>query len=152
MTDVLAHLKNLRRISPALATSGQPSESDLALIANEGFEVIINLALHDNPTYSLKDEPGTVASLGMEYVHIPVQWESPTAQDLASFFHAMAQCEGRRVWVHCAANMRVTAFMGLYMVNVLGRSHSEAFAPMRSVWTANPRWAAFIEENLAHAG
>ena len=142
MSDVLAHVKNLRRISPDLATSGQPSESDLAIIASEGFDVVINLALHDNPTYSLKDEPGTVESLGMEYVHIPVQWENPTKQDLASFCHAMSRCQGRKVWVHCAANMRVTAFMGLYLANVVGRSHTEAFALMQSVWTANPSWAA----------
>ena len=88
----------------------------------------------------------------MEYVHIPVQWENPTAQDLARFCQAMTRCQGRKIWVHCAANMRVSAFMGLYQANVLGRSRSEAFALMQSVWAANPRWAAFIEENLAHAG
>jgi protein tyrosine phosphatase (PTP) superfamily phosphohydrolase (DUF442 family) len=87
----------------------------------------------------------------MKYVHIPVQWENPTQGDLAAFCEAMTRCKGRRIWVHCAANMRVTAFVGLYRANVLGWKRSEAFALMQSVWSANPRWAAFIEENLVHA-
>jgi uncharacterized protein (TIGR01244 family) len=150
MSDVLAGIKNLRRISPDLATSGQPSEADLAAIAAEGFEVVINLAFHDNPSYSLRDEAGTVAALGMEYVHIPVQFDRPTRRDLVGFCEAMTRCQSRKVWIHCAANMRVTAFLGLYRVNVLGWESAKAFALMDSVWAPNERWATFITENIAH--
>lgn len=148
MSDPLADIRNLRRISPELVTSGQPGEAHFATIAAEGFEVVINLGLHGNPGYSLEDEPGTVQSLGMEYIHIPVQWEAPSPQDLSAFCSAMNRCQGRRIWVHCAANMRVTAFVGLYRANVLGWERSEAFALMESVWSPNPLWARFIEENL----
>jgi protein tyrosine phosphatase (PTP) superfamily phosphohydrolase (DUF442 family) len=41
--------------------------------------------------------------------HIPVQFGAPTERDLLAFFDAMDRNSGRRVWVHCAANMRVTA-------------------------------------------
>lgn len=69
-----------------LATAGQPTESQLASAATAGFEVVINLAFHDNPRYSLKDEPGLVKSLGMEYTHIPVPFDAPSEAELSAFF------------------------------------------------------------------
>ena len=151
MSDVFAGLKNLRRVSPTLATSGQPSEAQLAQIAADGFEVVINLALHDDPRYSLQNESGTVAALGMEYIHVPVQFASPKRTDLLAFFEAMRRAIGRRVWVHCAANMRVTAFLGLYWATHEGWEPGKAFELMESVWKPNDVWAAFISENLSHA-
>jgi protein tyrosine phosphatase (PTP) superfamily phosphohydrolase (DUF442 family) len=57
-----------------------------------------------NPRYSLKDEAGEVARLGIEYIHIPVQWSHPKRENLLAFYDAMTRRQERRVWVHCAAN------------------------------------------------
>ena len=111
---VVSDIHNYRQAAPDLATSGQPREDQLAAIAATGYDLVINLALHDDPRYSLKDEASSVRALGMAYVHIPVQFGAPTTEDLALFFDAMDRAKGLRVWVHCAANMRVTAFLGLY--------------------------------------
>ena len=62
----------VRAIDESLCTSGQPTVAQLQEIASAGFQTVINLALHDDPRYSLPDEAGTVRSLGMGYVHIPV--------------------------------------------------------------------------------
>ena len=110
----IGEIHNYRQAAPDLGTSGQPDEGQLVAIAAAGYEVIINLALHDDASYSLRDERKSVQSLGIEYVHIPVQFSGPTEKDLALFFDAMDRSKGHRVWVHCAANMRVTAFLGLY--------------------------------------
>ncbi len=148
MTDALAEIKNLRRVSTHLATSGQPNLSQLAAIAGEGFEVVINLALHDDPRYALPDEAGAVSGLGMEYMHIPVKFDSPTTGDLHLFFDAMARNRSRKIWVHCAANMRVTAFLGLYWATQDGQPYDQAFELMNSVWRPNEVWSAFISNNL----
>lgn len=39
----------------------------MAAIAAAGYDVVINLALHDDPRYSLKDEAASVRALGLEY-------------------------------------------------------------------------------------
>jgi protein tyrosine phosphatase (PTP) superfamily phosphohydrolase (DUF442 family) len=147
----VAAIYNYRPIDARLATSGQPNEEQLAAIAAEGYEVIINLALHDDPRYSLPDEAGTARALELDYVHIPVKFGAPTAQDLYTFFEAMEYHAHRRIWVHCAANMRVTAFLGLFLVLRQGYSEERAFEPMRSVWNPNPTWSAFIASQLAKA-
>ena len=139
---------NFRLAGPDLATSGQPTEVQLQAIAAEGYQIVINLALHDDPRCSLPDEERSVRSLGMDYVHIPVQFDSPTEIDLERFFAAMDASKGKRIWVHCAANMRVTAFVGLYRHLREGQSKVDAFALMNDVWQPNPVWSAFIHDRL----
>jgi uncharacterized protein (TIGR01244 family) len=145
----LADIRNFREIDSTLLTAGQPSEAQLADAARQGVRVIINLALHDDPRYSLADEAGCVRDLGMAYVHIPVQFKAPTEQDLVAFFAAMDAHKGEKALVHCAANYRVTAFVGLYRAIREGRAPEDAFAPMRSVWEPDEVWKAFIAEMLA---
>ena len=50
--------------------------------------------------------------------------------------------------VHCAANKRVTAFLGLYRVLKQGWSPEQAFALMHSVWEPDATWAQFIAAML----
>jgi protein tyrosine phosphatase (PTP) superfamily phosphohydrolase (DUF442 family) len=143
---------NYLRIDAALATSGQPSVDELGAVASDGTEVVIKLALHDDPRYSLPDEAGTVSALGMTYVHIPVKFDAPTERDLFAFFDAMERHRGRKLYVHCAANKRVSAFLGLYRVIRQGWDAERAFAPMREIWEPNAAWAPFIAAMLEKHG
>ncbi|MCG8337603.1 MAG: protein tyrosine phosphatase family protein [Proteobacteria bacterium] len=140
---------NFLQVESSLSTSGQPSEAQLSALAEKGYDVIINLALHNDPRYSLYDETGLVESLGMTYIHIPVQFDAPTEKDLDSFFNAMKSLENKKVHIHCAANMRVTAFLGLYYLIKQKKSKEEAFDPMHSIWEPDDVWSSFISSVLA---
>ena len=149
---MLDQIRNFRQVSASLATSGQPSESQLAEIAASGYDLIVNLALHDDPRYSLPDEAASVASLGLEYVHIPVTFDAPAESDLEQFIAVMKGAERRRAWIHCAANFRVSAFLGLYWTVALGWPVDRAFALMESVWQPDEVWSRFISAQLARSG
>ena len=152
MSASIEAIYNYRQADDRVATSGQPDEAELAGIAAAGYTVVINLALHDDPRYSLADEAGTVSALGMIYVHIPVQFTSPTREDLYAFFAAMERHRDAMVWVHCAANKRVSTFVGLYRRLRQGWPQSEAFALQHEVWQPNEIWAHFISTILGDAG
>jgi len=139
-----------RAVDDVLCTSGQPTVEQLSAISAAGFKAVINLALHDDPRYSLPDEPGTAKSLGLIYVHIPVQFEAPADADLQDFFAAMDAHRDEKLWVHCAANIRVSAFLGLYRVIRQGWAVEQAFELMHEVWQPNEIWSAFIERALAN--
>ncbi len=145
----LAAITNYRRLAPDLITGGQPTEAQLALVAAAGAEVVINLGRLD-PAYALPDERGTVEALGLIYEHIPVAWEQPTPADLDTFFAAMDRHAGRRVFVHCAANYRASAFVMLYRVLRLGWPIANALPDMRTIWdpAEYPAWQAFLERAL----
>jgi uncharacterized protein (TIGR01244 family) len=143
----LSDIYNFRKVGATLSTSGQPTEAQLSSVARSGVQVVINLALQNSPS-ALKDEAGAVAALGMGYVHIPVEFSAPTEADLLAFFAAMDASRARKVLVHCAANKRVTAFLGLYRVLRQGWSHDDAFALMHSVWEPDATWTRFIAAML----
>ena len=109
----IEEIRNYVALSGGLATGGQPSEEQIQELAQAGFELIINLGLLD-PRYCLEDEVGLVRSLGMEYHHIPVNFQAPTIEDLTQFFTVMQAAAGKRIFVHCAANYRVSSFVSLY--------------------------------------
>ena len=140
----IEEIKNYVALSGELATGGQPSEEQIQELAQAGFELIINLGLLD-PRYCLEDEIGLVASLGMAYHHIPVNFQAPTIEDLTQFFTVMQAAAGKRVFVHCAANYRVSSFVSLYGQAKLGWSSEQAVTHVRRLWEPNEVWAAFIE-------
>jgi protein tyrosine phosphatase (PTP) superfamily phosphohydrolase (DUF442 family) len=144
----LRDARNFREVDDRLLTAGQPTEAHLADAAGQGVQVVVNLALHGDPRYSLPDEAGCVRQLGMAYVHIPVQFKAPTEENLLAFFDAMDAHTGEKTLVHCAANYRVTAFVGLYRVIRQGWEIDKAFEPMRSVWEADDIWKRFIADML----
>jgi protein tyrosine phosphatase (PTP) superfamily phosphohydrolase (DUF442 family) len=98
------------------------------------------------------DEAERVTALGMEYVAIPVIWEAPTQADLRRFFAVMDANQDRRLFVHCAANMRVSVFLFLYRIVRLGMSESEAEIDLHRIWRPERWWDAFIEDSLEAAG
>lgn len=144
MTD-LPHILNWRRISPRITTSGQPSEAQLADIRDLGVTHIINLGPHHNAG-ALPDEAGTVDSLGMTYVYIPVEFEAPTDADFDAFEAALAGLADTQVHVHCIYNARVSAF---FYRHAQGDARSAAFANMDSIWRPGNDWAAFIGDPAA---
>jgi hypothetical protein len=68
---------NWRRLDDRITTSGQPTEAQLADIHALGIRHIINLGLHSHEK-ALPDEAASVSRLGMTYIHIPVDFQSPT--------------------------------------------------------------------------
>jgi len=144
----ITDIYNYRSVDNTLSTSGQPTEAQFASVARDGFSVVINLALHSDSRYSLRDEPGLVRSLGMEYIHIPVDFEAPRESDLLAFFDAMGKHHGKKIFLHCAANKRVSAFLGLYNAIKRAKPADEAFGLMRTIWEPNPLWESFISSFL----
>ncbi len=142
--ESITDIYNFYPINDSLSTSGQPTGNQLRAMAADGYEVIINLALHDDPRYSLPDEAGLVEGIGMVYAHLPVRFNDPREEDLLAFFQAMETHEGKKIHIHCAANMRVTAFFGLYCIVKQGQTKHDAFVPMRAIWEPNDIWSSFI--------
>jgi protein tyrosine phosphatase (PTP) superfamily phosphohydrolase (DUF442 family) len=141
--DLLTGIKAYRRLSDRVATAGQPSRQEMAAVAQAGYQAVINL--HVSP--DLPDEGDVVHALGMEYVHINVPWDRPERSHLERFFAAMEARRKQRLFVHCAANKRVSAFIALYRIHRLDWSKEEALSFV-DVPSFPPVWQAFIEEML----
>jgi protein tyrosine phosphatase (PTP) superfamily phosphohydrolase (DUF442 family) len=137
-------------LSQRLATAGQPTEDELAAVAAAGYDTVINLALPTS-TGALADEAASVRALGLEYVALPIDFDKPDVATALRFFDVLDRQRDRRVFVHCAANMRVSALMFAYRVARGQMSRDEAGDDLELVWVPNPTWARYIEDVIAAA-
>ena len=142
---------NFRQYSPGFASSGQPTAEQLQAIASAGFERVVYVAYSDHDN-SLANEDRLAKNLGLEYVHIPVEWDAPTASDFALVAAALQGASNRPTLLHCQVNYRASAFSFLYRVLYEGVDMREAKADMNSVWEPNDTWRSLIFEILQAQG
>lgn len=140
--------ENTHQVFAWLWTSGQLSEEDIRALPSHGFSVVINLALTTSSN-ALPGEAELVTGRGMAYVHIPVEWECPKPEQFMDFAGVLKAFSGRKVWVHCAKNMRASVFVYLYRKLVLAEADDLACLPMLKVWSPNETWQAFIAQVCA---
>ena len=63
--------------------------------------------------------------LGIQYIHMSANSET-------------------QLWVHCAANMRVSAFMYHYRTSELGQEEAIARSDMNKIWETFGVWRKFV--------
>lgn len=145
MSSKLESIYNFLQISNLIATSGQPTEQQFSAIKNSGYQIVINLAL-TNSSRALSNEKQIVDSLGIEYIHIPIIWEKPKLADFSQFESVMQANGDKKVFVHCIANKRVSAFMYLFRYLYQGMSKEHAEEDLHKIWIPNDIWQKFIDE------
>jgi len=139
------------RLCDTLATSGMPQPEHFAVMREAGFEVVINLALPTSD-HALPNEGELVSAQGMIYVHLPVKFDAPQPTDFERFSRLMDIFDRHRVFVHCAANMRVSAFVFLHRLQRGTTSRDEAERDLRRIWQPDGVWHEFINQRLAEFG
>ena len=146
-------LSLLNRIdySPSLTTAGQPTETEIPLIASAGFDRVIFLAFTNHPK-AVAHEDDIVRDQGLQFIHIPVEWESPRLADFAAFAAVMQTFGSGRTLVHCEVNFRASVFGFLYQVIYEGADVDEAMSLMQSIWVPNDTWEAFIVRVMSDRG
>ena len=147
MTQFRDDILNYLEIYDWLGTAGQPNKEQYPLIKALGYQVVINLAMPDSPG-AFSDEAQVAKEMGLFYYHIPVVWENPKREDLEEFFRLMRKFCGKKIFLHCALNMRVSVFVFLYRVLVLGEQAENAREMIYEIWEPNEIWRQFIDTNL----
>ena len=147
----LESIRNYVALTPAVATAGQPRREQFPLIAEAGFDCVINLALPDHPD-SLADEGALVAALGMTYCHLPVPFDAPAPIHVQRFCALLEAQRDQRLFVHCIMNYRVSAFMYLYLKYVEGCADGDARSPIFDHWQVEPQWQALLRMDQATLG
>lgn len=145
----MKEIYNYLYLTEKLSSSGMPKAEQVDAIAQAGVQTVVNLATEKSEG-ALPKEQELVASRGMKYIHIPVEWDGPTRQNLDDFMNTMDAHRDDHVLVHCQANFRATGFVTLYHILRLDWNKEDAFQDLRKIWNPEkfPIWQKFIEENL----
>ena len=126
--DEALDIVNYRQYTANLASSGQLQKSHLQELQSQGVQRIVYLAYraHGDADNLTIDQHAT--DLGLQYVHIPVPWQSPSINDYRTFAAVM--------------------FSFLYRVLVLKTPVDQALLDLTGVWQPNDTWWTFINNVL----
>ncbi len=138
---------NFIKINELISTSGQPKIEEFEFIAKEGFEVVINLAV-SKTSNALENEDKIASSLNMSYIHIPVDFENPKISDLKLFLNILQALGANKVWIHCAKNYRVSAFMYVYHKYILHTPFEEIDLSIFEKWQPSLVWQELMKVQL----
>ncbi len=144
-------IKNFVQLQSNVATSGLPLVSEFKEIADAGYDIVINLAMPDHKD-AIENEGAIVTGLGMRYVHLPVEWAAPKAEDALIFCELLRLNARFKIWAHCMLNYRVSAFMFHYLTKVEGLGAEAARSPMFEEWEPNDVWDRFLSLSAEEIG
>lgn len=147
----LEDIINYREYSATLSSSGQPDANQLGYLRDAGFERVVFLAFSDHED-AVPNEDRIVKNLGMDYVHIPVDWSAPSMSDFYSFAGALQREPNKKTVVHCQVNFRASAFTFMYRVIYENVPVDQAKEDMNTVWVPNATWRALIFSTLEENG
>ena len=145
--DEVSEIDNYRQYSAGFSSSGQPTAEQLKALSATGFKRVIYLAFSDNKT-AIDSEDRVVKTLGMDYLHIPVDFGSPTLDDFEVFAAVLNRDKDIRTLLHCQINLRASSFSFLYRVIYDGVPMSVAKADLDAIWQPDPTWYRFMVEVL----
>lgn len=143
MDEELGQILAFRRLSPLLASAGQPEPGQISAIGRAGFKRLINLAMPTSPG-ALPDEAALAQRAGLDYLHLPIDFEAPELEQAARLFDALDRSAGEPVFVHCAKNMRVSALLSAYRMVRCGVPCSTARVELHAVWEPNHTWRLYV--------
>lgn len=136
---------NYRQLSVRHSSSGVVGANRLKGLAAEGYETVINL-LPNNNEHAVASEQQTVETQGLNYVYIPVDWNSPSLDNYQQFTAAMQEISDQKIHIHCAANWRVSGFYGAYALSQNVWTVEQAKIHIQGLWQPSdyPQWQGLL--------
>ncbi|GGX74299.1 protein tyrosine phosphatase family protein [Saccharospirillum salsuginis] len=132
-------IRNYVQLTENIATAGQPRADQFEVIADAGYQYIINLGMPNHPD-AVQEEDKLISELGLGYIHIPVKFDSPTKEQVRTFCKVLSALKDQRVFIHCIMNFRVSAFMYHYLSKIERKSEVKSRSIMFDHWDLEPAW------------
>lgn len=127
-----------------LFSSAQPSAEQLKLIKEFSCSTVINLAL-TNASNHLENEDRICLDLGLNYIHIPIDWEMPSAEQCLLVLDLIDHLvQNEIIWIHCAKNKRVSCLMYVYRQFYMNMDMPTSQDLLHEIWEPNETWTGLI--------
>ncbi|KYQ81913.1 hypothetical protein AWW73_11450 [Acinetobacter lactucae] len=127
-----------------LFSSGQPSVEQLKLIKEYGCSTVINLALTNAPNH-IENEDRICLDLGLNYIHIPIDWETPSAEQCLLVLDLIDHLvQNEIIWVHCSKNDRSSCLMYVYRQFYMNMDMPTSQDLLHEIWEPNETWTGLI--------
>ncbi|KKC44887.1 protein tyrosine phosphatase family protein [Acinetobacter sp. V2] len=127
-----------------LFSSAQPSAEQLKLIKEYGCSTVINLALSNAPNH-IENEDRICLDLGLNYIQIPIDWETPSAEQCLLVLDLIDHLvQNEIVWIHCTKNDRSSCLMYVYRQFYMNMDMPTSQDLLHEIWEPNETWTGLI--------
>ena len=114
------YLERAARVGEDVFVTGQPTERAIRELQAQGVTTVVNLRTPEEMTRNVKfDEAALVASLGMQYVNLPVRGNDQfpySPATLTKFADAVSNAKGK-VLLHCTVAWRASHLWAAYLID-----------------------------------
>lgn len=140
----LTQIPTFSVIHEHLFSSAQPSIEQLKLIKEYGCSTVINLALSNAPNH-IENEDRICLDLGLNYIHIPIDWETPSAEQCLLVLDLIDHLvQNEIVWIHCTKNDRSSCLMYVYRQFYMNMDMPTSQDLLHEIWEPNETWTGLI--------
>jgi uncharacterized protein (TIGR01244 family) len=103
-------ITNFTKVDAVVACGGATETSALKGLKDDGFKTIINLRQPTEKGANIEQNMTEAKTLGLNYVSIPVNGQSPDPKAVDRFLETIADKANQPAFIHCASASRVGAF------------------------------------------
>jgi uncharacterized protein (TIGR01244 family) len=103
-------ITNFTKVDAVVACGGATETSALDGLKADGFKTIINLRQPSEQGANIEENSAKARELGLKYVNIPVNGQSPDPQTVDQFLATIADKSNQPAYIHCGSASRVGAY------------------------------------------
>ena len=122
----IAGISTFAQVESTIACGGTTTPDAIREIKRMGFKTVVNLRLASEQGALVDEEGAIVRSLGMNYVHLPFNIQTPDPKLVENFIAAVAGPTNTPAYVHCAAGGRAAALWMIKRVKADGWTQTAA--------------------------
>lgn len=137
-------ISNYYQYNSTLASGAQPSESDFALLKNDGYEVIFNIS-QTSARNALHNEASLIEKADMHYVHFPVDCSNLQPIHYMAFSGIMNGLRDKKVFVHCGGNIKSSNLIHMYDVLENQVDERESLKTLKKIQNPEEKWFEYFK-------
>jgi uncharacterized protein (TIGR01244 family) len=104
-----AGIVNYTKVDAVVACGGATETNALEALKTDGFKAVINLREASEAGANIEANAARAKALGLNYIHLPLNGQSPDPKIVDAFLAAVADKANQPVFIHCGSANRVGA-------------------------------------------
>jgi protein tyrosine phosphatase (PTP) superfamily phosphohydrolase (DUF442 family) len=143
--EQLHNIPNFFKYSDTLSAGGQPTSEQFELLKESGVEVIINISPVSARNAHL-GEHEIVEKLNMDYIHFPIDCSNLRSIHYLTIRSLLNAAEGKRVFMHCGANIKTSNLVHMYHVLEKGADEASSLQTLLRIQQPEAKWFAYFKK------
>ena len=129
-------------LSPYIGTGGQPDQAGMKMLAEKGYQTIINIRT-SGEKFDLVGEEKQALQLNLRYYMVPFGGQE---QQALAFNTLLSALKGEKVFIHCGSGNRVGGLMMIFFVLKEGMPVDQAEQAARKAGLRSPQLLEFAKQ------